>query len=172
MVQEQLQALGQVLHNLPFGELVNLSNKVNEDSDRIYKVSEINNEFKDWKPLDLIKATNQKDFKINVPYFVLAVSHYCLENEDYDIFVSIDKDDIDTECIAEAIFDGGELPENVRELLTSDYMIKSEYKYEFSQYVMKKSGATEEQVEAYLDKVEITYDKDWFDLYCGFISIL
>ena len=57
MVQEQLQALGQVLHNLPFGELVNLSNKVNEDSDRIYKVSEINNEFKDWKPLDLIKAT-------------------------------------------------------------------------------------------------------------------
>lgn len=171
MVQEQLQALGQVLHNLPFEELVNLSNKVNEDSDRIYKVSEINNEFKDWKPLDLIKATSQRNFKINEPYFVLAVSHYCLENEDYDIFVSIDKDDIDTECIAEAIFDGGELPINIRELLAADDIIQ-EYKYELSQYLMKKSGATEEQVEAYLDKVEITYDKDWFDLYCGFLSIL
>lgn len=171
MVQEQLQALGQVLHNLPFGELVNLSNKVNEDSDRIYKVSEINNEFKDWKPLDLIKATSQRNFKINEPYFVLAVSHYCLENEDYDIFVSIDKDDIDTESIAEAIFDGGELPINIRELLAADDIIQ-EYKYELSQYLMKKSGATEEQVEAYLDKVEITYDKDWFDLYCGFLSIL
>lgn len=171
MVQEQLQALGQVLHNLPFGELVNLSNKVNEDSDRIYKVSEINNEFKDWKPLDLIKATSQRNFKVDKPYFVIAVSHYCLENEDYNIFVSIDKDDIDTECIAEAIFDGGELPINIRELLAADDIIQ-EYKYELSQYLMKKSGATEEQVEAYLDKVEITYDKDWFDLYCGFISIL
>lgn len=171
MVQEQLQALGQVLHNLPFGELVNLSNKVNEDSDRIYKVSEINNEFKDWKPLDLIKATNQRNFKVDKPYFVIAVSHYCLENEDYNIFVSIDKDDIDTECIAEAIFDGGELPINIRELLAADDIIQ-EYKYELSQYLMKKSGATEEQVEAYLDKVEITYDKDWFDLYCGFLSIL
>lgn len=171
MVQEQLQALGQVLHNLPFGELVNLSNKVNEDSDRIYKVSEINNEFKDWKPLDLIKATNQRNFKVDKPYFAIAVSHYCLENEDYNIFVSIDKDDIDTECIAEAIFDGGELPINIRELLAADDIIQ-EYKYELSQYLMKKSGATEEQVEAYLDKVEITYDKDWFDLYCGFLSIL
>lgn len=171
MVQEQLQALGQVLHNLPFGELVNLSNKVNEDSDRIYKVSDINKDFKNWKPLDLIKATSQRNFKINEPYFVLAVSHYCLENEDYDIFVSIDKDDIDTECIAEAIFDGGELPINIRELLAADDIIQ-EYKYELSQYLMKKSGATEEQVEAYLDKVEITYDKDWFDLYCGFLSIL
>lgn len=171
MIREQLQALGQVLYNLPFGELVNLSNKVNEDSDRIYKVSNINKDFKAWKPLDLIKATNQRNFRVDKPYFVIAVSHYCLENEDYDIFVSIDKYDIDTEYIAEAIFDGGELPENVRELL-DDYMIKSEYKYEFSQYVMKKSGATEEQVEAYLDKVEITYDKDWFDIYCEFINIL
>lgn len=171
MVQEQLQALGQVLHNLPFGELVNLSNKVNEDSDRIYKVSDINKDFKDWKPLDLIKATNQRNFKVDKPYFVIAVSHYCLENEDYNIFVSIDKDDIDTECIAEAIFDGGELPINIRELLAADDIIQ-EYKYELSQYLMKKSGATEEQVEAYLDKVEITYDKDWFDLYCGFLSIL
>lgn len=171
MVQEQLQALGQVLHNLPFGELVNLSNKVNEDSDRIYKVSDINKDFKNWKPLDLIKATNQRNFKVDKPYFVIAVSHYCLENEDYNIFVSIDKDDIDTECIAEAIFDGGELPINIRELLAADDIIQ-EYKYELSQYLMKKSGATEEQVEAYLDKVEITYDKDWFDLYCGFLSIL
>lgn len=171
MIQEQLQALGQVLHNLPFGELVNLSNKVNEDSDRIYKVSDINKDFKNWKPLDLIKATNQRNFKVDKPYFVIAVSHYCLENEDYNIFVSIDKDDIDTECIAEAIFDGGELPINIRELLAADDIIQ-EYKYELSQYLMKKSGATEEQVEAYLDKVEITYDKDWFDLYCGFLSIL
>lgn len=171
MIREQLQALGQVLYNLPFGELVNLNNKVNEDSDRIYKVSEINNEFKDWKPLDLIKATSQRNFKINEPYFVLAVSHYCLENEDYDIFVSIDKDDIDTESIAEAIFDGGELPDNVK-ALASDYMIKSEYKYEFTQYVRKKSGATEEQVEAYLDKVDIDYNQDWFDHYCVFLSLL
>lgn len=171
MVQEQLQALGQVLHNLPFGELVNLSNKVNEDSDRIYKVSDINKDFKNWKPLDLIKATNQRNFKVDKPYFVIAVSHYCLENEDYNIFVSIDKDDIDTECIAEAIFDGGELPINIRELLAADDIIQ-EYKYELSQYLMKESGATEERVEAYLDKVEITYDKDWFDLYCGFLSIL
>lgn len=171
MVQEQLQALGQVLHNLPFGELVNLSNKVNEDSDRIYKVSEINNEFKDWKPLDLIKATNQRNFKVDKPYFVIAVSHYCLENEDYNIFVSIDKDDIDTECIAEAIFDGGELPINIRELLAADDIIQ-EYKYELSQYLMKKSGATEEQVEAYLDKVDIDYNQDWFDHYCVFLSLL
>lgn len=171
MIQEQLQALRRVLYNLPFGILVNLDNEYNEYSDRIYKVSDINKDFKDWKPLDLIKATNQRNFKVDKPYFVIAVSHYCLENEDYNIFVSIDKDDIDTECIAEAIFDGGEFPINIRELLAADDIIQ-EYKYELSQYLMKKSGATEEQVEAYLDKVEITYDKDWFDLYCGFLSIL
>ena len=171
MIQEQLQSLRRVLYNLPFGILVNLDNEYNEYSDRIYKVSDINKDFKDWKPLDLIKATNQRNFKVDKPYFVIAVSHYCLENEDYNIFVSIDKDDIDTECIAEAIFDGGELPINIRELLAADDIIQ-EYKYELSQYLMKKSGATEEQVEAYLDKVEITYDKDWFDLYCGFLSIL
>lgn len=171
MVQEQLRALGQVLFNLPFGELVNLDNKVNEDSDRIYKVSEINNEFKDWKPLDLIKATNQKNFKINEPYFVLAVSHYCLENEDYDIFVSIDKDDIDTESIAEAIFDGGELSDNVKALF-DDEDIRGEYEWEFIDYVVKKSGATKERIIEWFNLIEFDYRKDWFDLYCEFLSQL
>lgn len=172
MIYEQLRALGSMLLELSSENLVDLDNKVNGNIDRIYRVSELNNEFKDWSPLDLIKATNDnRQFKINEPYFIVAVAHDTLESKDYNIFVSIDKYEIDTESIAQAIFDGRDLPDCVK-ALTEDYDVISEYEWEFIDYVIKKSGAEKEQVLNWFDKIEFNYRSDWFDLYCEFISTL
>lgn len=43
---------------------------------------------------------------------------------------------------------------------------------EFIEYVKNKAGAEEKQVLDWFNKIEFSYRKDWFNLYCDFISIL
>lgn len=171
MIQEQINVLGAVLYNLKLNELVGLYNKVNDD--QIYSIEELNKFFKNWSPLEIARAANQPEFKMNEPYFVLETRKDILNNEEYTIFVSIRKFvyDIDTESIVESIFDGRELPNNVKALF-DDEEIRENYEWDFIDYVARKSGAEKKQVDKWFETIVFDYSKDWFTLYCEFVSTL
>lgn len=171
MIQEQISTLGCVLHNLKLSDLVTLYNEVNND--QIYSIEELNKYFKNWRPLDIARAANQEKFRINEPYFVMETRKDIFSNEEYTIFVSVRNDAyyIDTEYIAESIFDGRELPNNVKALF-DDEEIRENYEWDFIDYVARKSGAEKKQVDKWFETIVFDYSKDWFVLYCNFISTL
>lgn len=164
MIHEQLNALGNVLKNIKRSEMVDLMNEIRYK--KIYRYDNIEEDLKGKSIEWIIEATNHERFSCLSPYYIIE------DNTMYSFRYS----DIDFADLAEYLFCRysvwNKMPESVQEVRGNEEVFKS-YKQEFIDYVTSKSGATEEQVEEYLNKVEgFRYLVNWFDIYCDFVSTL
>lgn len=167
MITEQANALGNLLDYLKESEVIDLYNEVFKGNEQIYKVENLNEDFKDCTPYNLVRATSHGNFKFNEPYFRTEnVSEW---GESFTIFVSVDEDDIDFSDLAEAVFDGRELPQNVKDLFGNSKAVE-DCQYDLAVYLSEKSGSTME--EAYTFAVKQNPLNEWFNLYCDFIGQL
>lgn len=167
MISEQANALGNLLDYLKESEVIDLYNEVFKGCEKIYKVENLNEEFKDCQPYNLVRAVSHGEFKFNEPYFKTEiVSEF---GQQFTIFVSVDEDDIDFSELAENVFDGRELSENVKELFNNIEAVDA-YAYELAEYITKKSGCKIDEALTFARKQNPL--SDWFDLYCEFVDTL
>lgn len=163
MIHEQLHALGNVLGNVKRSKMVDLMNEIRYK--KIYRYDNIDEDLKGKSVQWIIEATNHSKFSSLSPFYVIEGGR----------LISICYDDIDFTDLAEYLFCRysvwNKMPESVQEVLDHGEVFGN-YKWEFVNYAVAKSGATEEEVEAYLESIKFDYRKDWFDLYCDFISLL
>lgn len=159
MIKEQLQALGNVLKSIKRSEIVGLINRIGYQ--KIYAYKSIEEDLKGKSIQWIVEATNHEKFNCLSPYYIVKGN----------TLYSFRFNDIDFTELAEYLFCRysvwNKMPECVQEILDDE-----EYKWEFIEYVKNKAGAEENQVLDWFNKIEFNYRKDWFNLYCDFISIL
>lgn len=167
MIFEQANALGNLLGYLKESEVIDLYNEVFKGGEKIYKVENLNEEFKDCLPYNLVRAVSHREFKFNEPYFKTEiVSEF---GQQFTIFVSVDEDDIDFSELAENVFDGRALPQNVEKLFDNIEAVDI-YDYELAEYIAKKSSCKIDEALTFARKQNPL--SDWFDLYCEFVDTL
>lgn len=163
MIHEQLEALGNVIKNVKRSKMVDLMNEIRYK--KIYRYNNIEEDLKGRSIQWIIEATNHEKFSCLSSYYIIKGN----------TMYSFRYNDIDFADLAEYLFCRysvwNKMPEVVQEVL-DNVDIFVDYKLELIEYVVTKSGATKEQVEAYFDTIEFDYRKDWFNLYCDFISVL
>lgn len=167
MIYEQAISLGNVLWHLDEVEIIDLYNEVFKGNEQIYKVENLNEDFKDSLPFDIARAVSNKDFDLDKPYFKTEIVYHC--GQPFTIFVSVDKIDIDYFDLAVNVFDGRELPLNVEELFNNNDVVGS-CQQELAEYLSKRSGSTMEKALEFATKQNPL--NDWFALYCEFIGQL
>lgn len=172
---EQAYALGNLLDYLKESEVIDLYNEVFKGNEQIYKVENLNKDFADVTPKNMARAASYQgydfnsrlDFDFDKPYFKTEiVSQF---GEQFTIFVSVDKKSIDFAELAESVFDGRELPENVKELFNNSKAVE-EYQYELAEYLAEKSGSELEK--AYTFAVKQNPLGGWFNIYCNYVGQL
>ena len=143
--------------------MVDLMNEIRYK--KIYRYDNIDEDLKGKSVQWIIEATNHSKFSSLSPFYVIEGGR----------LISICYVDIDFTDLAEYLFCRysvwNKMPESVQEVLDHEEVFGN-YKWEFVNYAVAKSGATEEEVEAYLESIKFDYRKNWFDLYCDFISLL
>ena len=167
MIYEQANALGNLLGYLKESEVIDLYNEVFKGGKKIYKVENLNEEFKDCLPYNLVRAVSHGEFNFHEPYFKTEIVGEF--GQQFTIFVSVDEDDIDFSELAENVFDGRALPQNVEKLFDNIEAVDI-YDYELAKYIAKKSGCKIDEALTFARKQNPL--SDWFDLYCEFVDTL
>lgn len=167
MIYEQANALGNLLGYLKESEVIDLYNEVFKGGKKIYKVENLNEEFKDYLPYNLVRAISHGEFNFHEPYFKTEIVGEF--GQQFTIFVSVDEDDIDFSELAENVFDGRALPQNVEKLFDNIEAVDI-YDYELAEYIAKKSGCKIDEALTFARKQNPL--SDWFDLYCEFVYTL